>query len=1352
MIRSASHSVGSVTGSGKVLSPSPLRRQLFPLQSTSSKEEPIKSEWNSSSTGEKNNESKGEETEDSIIISDSASAPVASVSSPSLSSDSSATGKEIAPPSPSSSRKSKQSVRQSITRDSIPLIPILPSNEDDKEKKPPEPFSRYLIEHLFKSENRDEIYWFLLCYRKWASSEALLSIWVEHFRMILASQNLQNDMDMGNSLSSQGAKQQQIRDQNYRAFEAKKERASNFLIFWFQNFDTFDFPKSQRRKAILDDVVELGIPKINEFKLCILRNTGRNTKGGIADSPRGSKGFLHSPPRLGTITSSPLSSPDSKGENRQGSPRPNTPIEPQGSFSSFKRMIGWNSSSINMTKGRKSALQDEPSSTSKTTSSFFKFGSRSSTKMNVEMKEEENTVKDSPKKNSSKSSTRLSSMITSSSSKTKGEKKSGTLRPNEKKLDRTDSGSHFDTTSRPHLLVTPSSVIASAITAEDAEIYSQVHPMEFMIRIRWAKSPVIKNSVSFGEEKKEEPSSSPNSPLKRSPSSEKEKPGQFNHIEKLIKRFNHVSKWVITEILTRSHNMDEQKIAIEKFIDIARKCEALNNFNAVLALLSGLSNYMVQRLKTVWSMVNERAVKDFRLLEALMNPARNFANYQKELHRRKFPVLPYVGLFLRTFTFLAESPLYLDQPHNPRVNEDVIKSIGEKMQFVQSTQSQPYSLNMYQSVCDMINKAPIIMEEAQLFELSLQSEPDITTVSVVIADEGSSTGSFSSIEDESELLKTLAENTKGESQPLEVSLGQRRYTISQGDGRFRGSISKTCAYILRIVNAPAIHTPLFSTMETNIFKYFGDVQYSRKDGFLTLSSDRYLIFHARSFSDEFASMVEKLYPEDRKDVDSTFLTRLGYSMGVADANFFRSRMKLHSPAEQLAFGMVHLICQGFTSLTLESMAEGKAFAFKFSLKTKPKTPEPHNLIPSSTYLTGWASESFELPLYSGETVQSDKTKIIISQKENIQKLQKEKTIQTIHATDMAPVRPYAVGKKQENKGIMARVSSKFHKSKSSLFKESDLNGMSEKANDFGEETFPKKLKVEAKLGKIGFEDSQERFVLVRASSLSADFVATIKEKVADENLALLHAAGIASTFSRTTALGDFMHMYAKEEVPTDFLVGNSRRTNEVSFLGQVMMERLMLLPKLFSQKGWGRLNILKESSVEFSKTKKTVQPKIYFELFDSFEAVSWQDLEFDSSTFKASELSKSTSTGSRGGDRLERSASVESKGERSMSIGSKGEEDVLASNTKKHECCFMAAAYISEWSSRCFGGKLICVETSCSVHSGCRFIVSTPAKIVENVVRVLSNEGKSASDVEELIGIKLMNQRTTKTATTHNKS
>lgn len=88
----------------------------------------------------------------------------------------------------------------------------------------------------------------------------------------------------------------------------------------------------------------------------------------------------------------------------------------------------------------------------------------------------------------------------------------------------------------------------------------------------------------------------------------------------------------------------------------------------------------------------------------------------------------FAGLYLRNFTFLAENPIYLDAASStPRVNDQLIGHIGTIVDQVQVTQNQPYSLVIIPEIHSLIWNNPIITEENQLWELSLQSEPDASS-------------------------------------------------------------------------------------------------------------------------------------------------------------------------------------------------------------------------------------------------------------------------------------------------------------------------------------------------------------------------------------------------------------------------------------------------------------------------------------------------------------------------------------------------------------------------------------------------------------------------------------------------
>ena len=60
--------------------------------------------------------------------------------------------------------------------------------------------------------------------------------------------------------------------------------------------------------------------------------------------------------------------------------------------------------------------------------------------------------------------------------------------------------------------------------------------------------------------------------------------------------------WVATEILVCS-SMQKRALTIKRFIKLAICLRTVNNFNALFAILSGLANVAVSRLKLTWEVI-----------------------------------------------------------------------------------------------------------------------------------------------------------------------------------------------------------------------------------------------------------------------------------------------------------------------------------------------------------------------------------------------------------------------------------------------------------------------------------------------------------------------------------------------------------------------------------------------------------------------------------------------------------------------------------------------------------------------------------------------------------------------------
>lgn len=155
------------------------------------------------------------------------------------------------------------------------------------------------------------------------------------------------------------------------------------------------------------------------------------------------------------------------------------------------------------------------------------------------------------------------------------------------------------------------------------------------------------------------------------------------NIDRLAARFNQVSYWAATEVML-CIGVFEQTAALTKILKIAKKCDKLNNFNTLMALMSGVNHVAITRLKGVWDGVPSKLLHWFRDAEEMMLPSSNFKNYRAQLKKRKAPIIPYTALVMKDLTFLAEG--------NDMYSGDQIN-----MEFVQLLQNQLSQFSNFQA-------------------------------------------------------------------------------------------------------------------------------------------------------------------------------------------------------------------------------------------------------------------------------------------------------------------------------------------------------------------------------------------------------------------------------------------------------------------------------------------------------------------------------------------------------------------------------------------------------------------------------------------------------------------------------
>uniref|UniRef100_A0A8C7YF17 Ras-GEF domain-containing protein n=1 Tax=Oryzias sinensis TaxID=183150 RepID=A0A8C7YF17_9TELE len=91
--------------------------------------------------------------------------------------------------------------------------------------------------------------------------------------------------------------------------------------------------------------------------------------------------------------------------------------------------------------------------------------------------------------------------------------------------------------------------------------------------------------------------------------------------------FNRLSYLVATEICVPVKKKQRARV-MEFFIDVARECFNIGNFNSLMAIISGMNMSPVSRLRKTWSKVK---TAKFDILEHQMDPSSNFYNYRTAL-------------------------------------------------------------------------------------------------------------------------------------------------------------------------------------------------------------------------------------------------------------------------------------------------------------------------------------------------------------------------------------------------------------------------------------------------------------------------------------------------------------------------------------------------------------------------------------------------------------------------------------------------------------------------------------------------------------------------------------------------
>ncbi|KAG8593682.1 hypothetical protein GDO81_000920 [Engystomops pustulosus] len=243
--------------------------------------------------------------------------------------------------------------------------------------------------------------------------------------------------------------------------------------------------------------------------------------------------------------------------------------------------------------------------------------------------------------------------------------------------------------------------LAQQLTHIELERLHYIGPEEF-VQAFVQKNPLDNNENCFGDKKKTQ------------------------NLEAYVEWFNRLSYLVATEICMPVKKKHRARI-IEFFIDVARECFNIGNFNSLMAIISGMNMSPVSRLKKTWAKVK---TAKFDILEHQMDPSSNFYNYRTALRgaaqrsltahsSREKIVIPFCSLLIKDIYFLNEG--CTSRLTNGHINFEKFWELAKQVSEFMAWKQVECPFEKDRKILHYVQTAPIFSEDG-LYLASYENE------------------------------------------------------------------------------------------------------------------------------------------------------------------------------------------------------------------------------------------------------------------------------------------------------------------------------------------------------------------------------------------------------------------------------------------------------------------------------------------------------------------------------------------------------------------------------------------------------------------------------------------------------
>jgi hypothetical protein len=202
------------------------------------------------------------------------------------------------------------------------------------------------------------------------------------------------------------------------------------------------------------------------------------------------------------------------------------------------------------------------------------------------------------------------------------------------------------------------------------------------------------------------------------------------HVMAMIQNYNNLASCVATSIVLSTTVSRRCKMFLH-WIDICVALQQLQNYHSLSAIVSGLGNASILRLKHTKEALakKSKAAKQFSELSDLCSMSGSFKNLRDAVNRGDPPKIPYIGVYLSDLVFIEDGNPNTVVRKRPSTGKEVELLFMAKRQLfhkivstIQTFQTVPYNLVPVEALQTFLSELRA-MDDKELFAESLLREP-----------------------------------------------------------------------------------------------------------------------------------------------------------------------------------------------------------------------------------------------------------------------------------------------------------------------------------------------------------------------------------------------------------------------------------------------------------------------------------------------------------------------------------------------------------------------------------------------------------------------------------------------------